>query len=143
MGFLPSGITSSPGGDIWHTWASYSMPYLEQGNAYDTIDFSRESWRPFVSVHNRSDNDEWAKTQLPIHLCPSDEGRGIHEGASQYFAHGNYLANVGTTRWWQRQQEDNIKMWRPEEVRGPSRKPFPRTTGGLSCGGYRMVSARP
>ena len=105
---LPSGFTSLDGGpgdtvDIFHTWASYVLPYLEQANVFGQIDFTIPSYRPWeLAGATQPLNAPWTYTQLDVYLCPSDQPRGIHTGDAQWFAHGSYLANQGWWGWWQR-----------------------------------------
>lgn len=99
---LPAGNTVR-GGDVNHTWASYIMPYLEQGAVFDNIDFDQPSWRPFVANgRQRPPNAVWTYTPLQIHICPSDLGPGEWwTGDAAGFTHGNYLANIGSVDWFQ------------------------------------------
>ncbi|HMP06473.1 MAG TPA: DUF1559 domain-containing protein, partial [Lacipirellulaceae bacterium] len=105
---LPAGFTSIDGGpgdtlDVFHTWASYILPFLEQASVFSQIDFSIPSYRPWeLAGMTRPANAPWTYTQLDVYLCPSDQPRGIHTGDAQWFAHGNYLANQGWWGWWQR-----------------------------------------
>ena len=105
---LPAGFTSIDGGpgdsvDVFHTWASYVLPYLEQANAFGQIDFTIPSYRPWELAGRTQPLDApWTYTQLDVYLCPSDQQRGIHTGDAQWFAHGNYLANQGWWGWWQK-----------------------------------------
>ena len=104
---LPAGYTTSPGdNDTFHTWASYILPYLEQGSLYGQIDFTIPAYRPW-ELNGRvcPPNAAWTFTQLDAHVCPSDQPRGIHTDACECFAHGNYLANQGLRRWYQRAPE--------------------------------------
>ena len=105
---FPAGFASWPppsGNDVLHTWAAYSMPYLEETSLYEQIDFTVPSWYPGVT-NGWQNNPKWVETQMAIHLCPSDIGPAQHTGTAQYFAHGNYLANAGTRPWWQANQTE-------------------------------------
>jgi prepilin-type N-terminal cleavage/methylation domain-containing protein/prepilin-type processing-associated H-X9-DG protein len=101
---LPAGFTtvSDTNFDLWHTWASYILPYLEEASLFDQIDFKKASYFPWEEAGRTCPKDaSWTYTQLDIHLCPSDQPRGIHTGAGECFAHGSYLANQGWWTWWQ------------------------------------------
>lgn len=101
---LPAGFTtvSDSNFDLWHTWASYILPYLEEASLFDQIDFDKASYWPWEEAgRTRPPNASWTYTQLDIHLCPSDQPRGIHTGVAESFTHGSYLANQGWWNWWQ------------------------------------------
>ncbi|QEG34249.1 DUF1559 domain-containing protein [Bythopirellula goksoeyrii] len=113
---LPSGFTSvdvgpsgGPGTDVdsFHTWASYILPFLEQASMFGQIDFTISAYRPWELAGGSCPNAApWSYTQLDVFQCPSDQPRGIHTGAAECFAHGNYLANQGWWQWWQRASEN-------------------------------------
>ncbi len=132
---LPIGNSARNTGnhDVFHTWASYIMPYLEQGNLYKDIDFSIESWRPFVSNgRRRPPTAVWTFTPLDIHLCPSDLGPGEWwTGDAFGFTHGNYLANIGTEDWYQITNREALLVSFPKELRGPFEKGFNQDNDGL------------
>lgn len=101
---LPAGFTtvSDTNYDLWHTWASYILPYMEEASLFDQIDFTKASYWPWEEAGRTCpQNASWTYTQLNIHLCPSDQPRGIHTGVAECFTHGSYLANVGYWNWWQ------------------------------------------
>lgn len=108
FGRLPAGFTSIDGDpgttvDSFHTWASYILPFLEQASMFGQIDFTIPAYRPWELAGRTCPNAApWSYTQLDVFLCPSDQPRGIHTGASECFAHGNYLANQGWWTWYQR-----------------------------------------
>ncbi len=103
MGALPAGNTNV-NSDVWHTWASYTLPFIEQASIFGAIDFDRPSWGAYVANGKQRDPSfAWQYTQLDIHLCPSDLGPGEwwSGGDSADWTHGNYLANFGTEDWYQ------------------------------------------
>ena len=136
---LPSGFTSIDGAanvsvDSFHTWASYILPYLEQGAVFGTIDFTIPAYRPWeLAGATRPDNAPWTFTQLDVYLCPSDQTRGIHTGAAEWFAHGNYLANQGWGDWYQRTSQST---WEARlkvsgiDKQGPFQKVFSQENRG-------------
>jgi prepilin-type N-terminal cleavage/methylation domain-containing protein/prepilin-type processing-associated H-X9-DG protein len=142
---LPAGFTSIDAGapnvsvDSHHTWASYLLPYLEQASVFGQIDFSIPAYRPWeLAGATRPDNAPWTFTQLDVYLCPSDQPRNIHTGDAQWFAHGNYLANQGWWKWFQRTSKNTwdarfaIEL-RDTEVdkRGPFEKVFSQQNKGM------------
>jgi prepilin-type processing-associated H-X9-DG protein len=125
---LPVGFSTSPSGDVQHTWAAYSLPYLEAAQIFDQIDLTIESWRPYVSGRNLP----WVYTQLSIHLCPSDVGPKVHTGVAAEFAHGNYLANQGIKPWWQANRTEAQSLCDiPEQTRGPFQREMTAKNRGL------------
>jgi prepilin-type N-terminal cleavage/methylation domain-containing protein/prepilin-type processing-associated H-X9-DG protein len=132
---LPIGIsaTSTGSSDVLHTWASYIMPYLEQGNVYSNIDFTIPSWRPFVNNgRQRPPTAAWTYTPLDIHLCPSDLGPGEWwTGDAFGFTHGNYLGNIGTEDWYQVGSRETLLASFPLEFRGPLEKGFTTANDGI------------
>lgn len=127
-GALPVGYSTSPSGDVQHTWAAYSLPYIEAAQVFNQIDLSIESWRPYVS----GQNVPWVYTQLDLHLCPSGLGRGVHTGVAAEFAHGNYLANQGVGPWWQANRtQAQADCDIPEQTRGPFERIFTQENRGI------------
>lgn len=101
---LPAGFTtvSASNFDLMHTWASFILPYLEEASLFDQVDFTKPSYYPWEEAGRKCPNSApWTYTQLDIHLCPSDQPRGVHTGTAECFAHGSYLANQGWWTWWQ------------------------------------------
>ena len=97
---LPAGTSSDRFNDVHHTWAAYILPYMEENNSYQTIDFSVQSWWPFVLAAGWTLNPpgnplaEWAQRKYPVYQCPS-QTRVVHTGVAGAFSHGNYVANSG------------------------------------------------
>jgi len=129
-GALPPGQTSATSTDIHHTWAAYILPFAEQGNQFDTIDFSEASFRPFINARPSPLPDNfWSKAKYEMYTCPSHE-EIVHSGVAAEFTHGNYVANSGyidgirqlfspSAQGLQQRDEEN-----PESVRGPFEKAF-------------------
>jgi prepilin-type N-terminal cleavage/methylation domain-containing protein/prepilin-type processing-associated H-X9-DG protein len=129
-GFLPSGFTSTTGGDVLHTWASYILPYMEQSAIFGQIDFDIPSWEPYVLAGSaRPPDAAWTYTPLDIHLCPTDQPRDVHTGSAGCFAHGSYLANQGWRQWFQvrsRVQYDaDLRI--EQKLRPPTGSPYAAT----------------
>ncbi len=110
---FPPGYTSVVGpngpdddrGPGWG-WGAYLLPYLEQGNLYNQIQFTRDIKDPV--------NAAVRQTVLPVYLCPSDGGNRTFtvdalndptadystplrdaNGAPVVVAHGNYVGIFG------------------------------------------------
>lgn len=127
--------------DVKHTWAAYTLPYLEATVVFDTIDFNRESWNQ--PPDSSGQEPLWVRYQHDFYLCPSDVGPNVHSGASARFAHSNYAGNGGIRPWWQlgETREDRLELQIPKETRGPFEKvlspdnegiPLRRITDGTS-----------
>jgi prepilin-type N-terminal cleavage/methylation domain-containing protein/prepilin-type processing-associated H-X9-DG protein len=143
---LPAGFTSVPGTDPYdvrdsfHTWASYILPYLEQAAVFGQIDFTMSAYHPWeLAGATEPKNAPWTYTQLDVYLCPSDQPRGIHTGDSQWFAHGNYLANQGWWTWWQKTSLQKYDFRREIDLttsgvdkRGPFEKVWSTVNAGLA-----------
>ncbi len=116
---LPAGTTST-GNDVHHTWATFILPFAEEGNIHDSIDFTRPSWHSFVS----GSPAPWTFHDYSLYRCPS-QGTVVHTEVAGNFSHGNYVANSGflyairqiTTM--DRRDDEN-----PKSLRGPFEKSF-------------------
>jgi prepilin-type N-terminal cleavage/methylation domain-containing protein/prepilin-type processing-associated H-X9-DG protein len=129
---LPAGFTNW-NTDVKHTWASYMLPYVEQGNMFVEIDFSVPSWY-YGAATGWTNSPEWVARQFPFYLCPSDigPGPGLHTEVSRFFAHGNYSGNAGIRPWWQAYQTENYtNLAIPEVARGPFEKVFGGENQGI------------
>jgi prepilin-type N-terminal cleavage/methylation domain-containing protein/prepilin-type processing-associated H-X9-DG protein len=145
---LPAGFsTRETDNDLYHTWAAYSLPYLEAGGMFDNIDFKLAAWEPWTfNGYQCPQNAPWTFTQLDIHLCPSDVGRGVHTGGAACFAHGNYMANQGWRPFWvqignaqshadrvaQEIQDFATDPAKSADLRGPFEKMFSRDGKGIA-----------
>ena len=112
--------------DIKHTWAAYALPYLEENNLYDKIDFDRWAW-------NQAVPGSWVEHQFNVYLCPSDIGRKQHISPSSLFSHGNYSANAGTGPWYQKGVTTPAQSAAiiPVNTRGPFEKAFTGKNDGI------------
>ncbi|TWT78348.1 hypothetical protein Pla123a_11390 [Posidoniimonas polymericola] len=139
VGRLPAGFTTVPSGDLNHTWASYILPYLEEAAVFGQIDFEKTVYEDFNRAGDTCPNESpWTYTQIPIFLCPSDQPLGIHTGRAACFAHGSYLANVGTWNWYQALPEITWEIFRKNDLRisgvdkrGPFEKAYGRQNKGV------------
>ena len=132
---FPAGTSSSPSGDVQHTWASFVLPYVEEASTFATIDFTVPSWYPLVTGQppfSDAANPDWVDRQFSFYLCPSDIGPAKHTGTARFFAHGNYVANAGYVEGW-RQITDPAERDRenPPNNRGPFEKSFNQDNQGI------------
>ncbi len=136
---LPAGASSLAPSfrDVNHTWAAYVMPFMELNNAYDTIDFSKASWEPWVEAAGWNFNPpanptaEWAIAKYPVYTCPSQPVI-THTGTAGAFSHGNYVANSGfiyAIRQVTNQGERDAEN--PVNLRGPFEKRFANDPSGV------------
>jgi len=128
-GSLPPGQTTTGNSGFHHTWAAFILPFAEQNNQYDTIDFSIESFRPFVNAPGGVlPDDFWSKAKYEIYTCPTHE-EVEHTGTAREFTHGNYVANSGYIDGIRQlvgeQQRDDEN---PVSLRGPFEKAFSQNT---------------
>ena len=70
------------------TWITYSLPYLEQKNLYDTI-----NWEQAFGQVASGQNVTVCKTSLSVFACPSNEQ--VEPIFSSGYARGTYAANNG------------------------------------------------
>lgn len=96
---LPKGTENEVGkgrnGYVWYddyTWATYILPYLEEGNAYSGFDFKQT----YLGTHHQK-----ARAFLvSIYECPSDQPGRIYnqpdEGLFNRYYY-SYVANYGNT----------------------------------------------
>ena len=86
---LPAGTTST-GNDVHHTWATFILPFSEEGAIHNTIDFNTPSWHSFV----RGNPAPWTFHDYSLYRCPSQD-TVVHTSTAGNFSHGNYVANSG------------------------------------------------
>jgi prepilin-type N-terminal cleavage/methylation domain-containing protein/prepilin-type processing-associated H-X9-DG protein len=85
---LPFGQGPEPTG-TWNGWSSLAMmlPYLEQGNVFNAINFAI----PDGSAPGTDQNLTGQQTRIAIFLCPSDSDR-----LTAIAGHNNYFGNTGS-----------------------------------------------
>ena len=108
-----------------HSWASLILPYLEQGNLFDNVDYNENLLHP--------SNRQVASTVIQVYRCPSYTGEEFSQhwyytSDDGKYAIGNYVA-LGAT--------DIDHIWRytyePDGVIFPQSKIRPaEVTDGLS-----------
>ena len=67
-----------------HSWASFVLPYLEQANLFDTVDYTEDLLHP--------DNLPAASTIVSVYRCPSYFGAEYTLLNNVEYAIGNYVA---------------------------------------------------
>jgi prepilin-type N-terminal cleavage/methylation domain-containing protein len=93
-GAFPPGYLYKPGpqgNEMGFGWGAMALPYLEQKNLYEAIDFSRPIWD--------SANQAARSMHLPVFLCPSDpisDHSFVEMGPTpERYAMGCYVACFG------------------------------------------------
>lgn len=93
-------------GSGFYSWLAMVLPYVEQGNLYESIDFDRPLSDHCNYAHSSDyldygidpnhPNADAARTLVGTYLCPSDPAGVVqfHDGGEQ-LAPGNYAGNVG------------------------------------------------
>lgn len=120
---LPPGYDYAPGVDgneLGHGWAAYVLPYVEQQNVHDRIDFKL----PVYDARNKSAREQ----HLQLLLCPSDDisPSGFIEMGADRFAMGCYVSNFGPPDLDEDQEQRDGVFSRNSETR------FKQITDGLS-----------
>ena len=120
------GIRVCPSGFAWGTML---LPYLEQGNLYQSFDLNSPCWSPA--------NASAARTKVAAFLCPSATGGGDgfsiqgsgsdsrhgvpltrDDGSQIVFAHSHYVTNAGVNQPWGRLTPYCYNFDIPEPVAG-------------------------
>jgi len=80
------------------TWVYFLLPYLEQGNLANTVDYSTIKQPGEGFGHTTNTTDLIRQTRLAIFQCPADNPGANHVGSAWLqpgWARGNYAANGG------------------------------------------------
>jgi prepilin-type N-terminal cleavage/methylation domain-containing protein len=98
---FPPTCSSRTTNDYGYGWGTYILPYLEQNNAYDSINAALTLG---LDPSGKNDADRVDATIvggageiMPAYICPSDTLPNIKPNANPKYAEGksNYLANLG------------------------------------------------
>lgn len=98
-------VTVGPFPDKFGSWLAWILPYMEQNNVYDQIDFSVREYE------NAMGPDSIAATVIDSYLCPSDFiPREVIIFANQYhFGVNSYFGCAGTNSWfWRDATQDGV-----------------------------------
>jgi prepilin-type N-terminal cleavage/methylation domain-containing protein/prepilin-type processing-associated H-X9-DG protein len=94
-----------PGSPVYARWSVHSklLPYLEQSNLYNSIDFSFPPETPGMGgaivkfmppwQNPNRENAQACRTKVPTFICPSD----VTNEPDDWPGQNNYLANLGST----------------------------------------------
>ncbi|MCA9034399.1 MAG: DUF1559 domain-containing protein [Planctomycetaceae bacterium] len=97
------------------SWMMHILPYIEQANLYNQIDFNGTGGTWISKFQNNTNNQQIAKTVIRAYLCPSDNtnNNGLLDRRSDWhvagdsFAVTNYKACAGSN--WQA----GLATWNP------------------------------
>jgi prepilin-type N-terminal cleavage/methylation domain-containing protein len=73
--YFPANIRPSTTATVRVRWATYLLPYIEQGTLYNRIDFTK-NWSSVVPNADGSLNYDLVGTKIPIYECPSNPEAG-------------------------------------------------------------------
>jgi prepilin-type N-terminal cleavage/methylation domain-containing protein/prepilin-type processing-associated H-X9-DG protein len=100
---------------LFSNWAIKTLPYFEQQSLFDRFEISTDT--PFKRL-THVDNQPARSTELPVMLCPSDQGQGKPFTGGSFsdssWARGNYGMN-GFQYW--------PNLWLARAMRGESDDP--------------------
>ena len=97
-------------GGCWgddNSWYASTLPFIEQGNLFDNMDFNVSIAAPGAAAQNNTTdpyywNEQVQESIIPAHFCPSDT-RAIQENGSGWqVTRTNYVVNLGNTTYGQR-----------------------------------------
>jgi len=94
--YAPRFTLPAPGGSARTTHLAMLMPYLEQGNLYNTWNFQ-------IDPQNNIGNNTAKTQQVKTYLCPSDPSPAAYQasalvaGGVGTFGRNNYMASIGPT----------------------------------------------
>jgi len=108
--FEVSGTNNGVGNRSWECYSAHSMllPFLEQGNVYDSINFD-------YSAEVSPNNGPNAKQQtIPGFLCPSDPKRFGNGSGRSVGPGNNYMVCAGPSTYWFPPTPENA--WPPTSI---------------------------
>jgi len=96
-------------GNGFYSWLALTLPFLEQQNLYNQIDFNvgmmdqcdlpSDSSYKTLTISSSHRNARAASTSIPTFLCPSDSYLTTSALGSGMAAPGNYAGNLGWIRY--------------------------------------------
>ncbi len=86
-GQFPPAYTVDKDGNRLHSWRTLILPFLEEGNRYDAIDFSKP-W-------NHPDNKSLSEPIPTVYRCPGDSRQSSRDGTTVY------IGIIGEETIWQ------------------------------------------
>ena len=109
----------APGSLEGYSLMAKTLPYVEQANLHDLIDFDQDllvglPWAPSINPFY----DELVGLRIPVLECPSDSGNPFLEENGTTWAGSNYFGNSGTATGYlyvTSQPTDGI-FWRGSET---------------------------
>ncbi len=95
IGRMGDGYNYAPQRNQRRTWAFSILPFFEQSNLFNAINFS-------LMFYERA-NTTVIRTPMAMYQCPSDQSSGIIQEPDTPFprAKGNFAANWGNTHFYQ------------------------------------------
>ena len=88
-------VTTGPFPDKFGSWLAWILPYIEQNNVFDRVDFSVREFG------NALGPDSIAATVIDSYLCPSDFiPREVIQFQQYHFGVNSYFACAGTNSWF-------------------------------------------
>jgi prepilin-type processing-associated H-X9-DG protein len=94
-GVCGPGYTMGQANQRNHRGWTLLLPQLDQASLYNSINHTANatSWSyvygaysPSTVLGNPDLNAQWVKTQLPVFICPSDNGKMFYSSANQYYS---------------------------------------------------------
>ncbi|QDV17207.1 putative major pilin subunit [Gimesia panareensis] len=108
FGRLPFGQITTSGSTTWASvgarstgwgWSAMILPYIEQANLYNKIDFNRPLVNPGDTSAAQTQNTAVIGSPIPVIRCPSDLGPAVEQipmaGIMVNAAYTSYAGNAG------------------------------------------------
>jgi len=131
--------TSATGIDSLGTWVTETMPFMEIGNLFNEMDFTKPYFEQGFIGPDKTPTHHFI---LESHICPSNGPVGIVTwNNGLYGARGNYAANAGFT-----DPEEECGLWMDDlnwEQVGKDGRGYPNCTTGQLVANPVAGAARP
>jgi prepilin-type N-terminal cleavage/methylation domain-containing protein len=130
--------------DFGPNWAVLILPYIEQGNLFNSVSDS-------VKNYPTTGDSGWRSirgTKIKTYLCPSDTGGEVFNSrAGAGWARGNYGANAGPGMFWNGGAVGVAVLsggkWNDNNPNGFASEYYPSWTAGWGGGGVFVVNGGP